>query len=54
MIWDKRQNIIDYLRCKVIWWSNFNMIIQYNNGISKIINLLDGTTNQPSKFRARK
>ena len=30
------------------------MIIQYNNGISKIINLLDGTTNQPSKFRARK
>ena len=34
------------------WWSKINIII-YNNRISKIINLLDDTTNQPSKFRTR-
>ena len=29
------------------------MIIWYNNGILKKDNLLDDTTNQPSKFRTR-
>ena len=28
-------------------------ISQYNNGISKIINLLDNTPNQPSKFKTK-
>ena len=26
-------------------------LIEYNNGLSKIINWLDDTTNEPSKFR---
>ena len=26
---------------------------QYNNGISKIINLLDNQPNQPTKFRGK-
>ena len=40
---EKRQKIIDDLR--LIW--------KYNNGISKMINLLDNTPNQPSKHRTR-
>ena len=39
---EKRLKIIDDLR-----WT------EYNNAISKIINLLDDTTNQQSKFRTR-
>ena len=31
------------------WWSRINEIV-YNNGISKIINLLVNTPNQPSNF----
>ena len=43
---EERQKIIDHL--------TFNITIeQYNNGISRIINLLDNTLNQPSKFRTK-
>ena len=32
---------------------NINCRVIYKNGISKIANLLDNTSNQPSKFRTR-
>ena len=41
---EKSQQIIDELR--LVWQYN-------NNGISKIENLLDKTSNQPSKFRTK-
>ena len=39
----ERQQIID----------EFKLIHKCNNGISKISNLIDGTSNQPSKFRTK-
>ena len=32
---------------------NVRLIWQYNNGISKIANLLDNTPDQPSRFRTK-
>ena len=40
---EKRQKIIDELR----------LVEKYNNEISKIINLLENASNQPSKFRTK-
>ena len=40
---EEKQQIIDELR----------LVQQYNNGISKIANLLDNTLDQPSKFRTK-
>ena len=40
---EKRQQIIDESR----------VVQQYNNGISKIANLIDSASNQPSKFRKK-
>ena len=40
---EERQEIIDDLR----------LLYQCNNGYQKIINLLDNTPNQPTKFRTK-
>ena len=39
------------INIKSYWWPKINIIITYNNSISKITNLLDDTKNQPSNFR---
>ena len=46
-----RQIIIDGLRLKEenYWWSKINVIMEYQ----KIINLLENTRNQLSKFRMK-
>ena len=46
-----RQKIIDGLRLKEenYWWSKINVIMEYQ----KIINLLENTRNQLSKFRMK-
>ena len=44
----KRQQIIDELR--LIW---YNIIMEYQNKIIIIMNLLDKTPNQLSKFRTK-